>query len=217
MFGIKGGLGPELFRKMLHVLCAMSIFLLINLFRTWHTAALALITFAFLVYPILALVERFPFYTKFFSERNKGEVKMSLIQVCLMMLVLTTVFWGLLGAGSKYIIVVGVMAWGFGDAAAALIGKAFGRHFIKHRLVEGKKTVEGTMAMFAFAGIAIFITTSLYAAAPWYHCIVIAALVAPVCAVVELFSRRGIDTITVPVSAAFSTFAVISFFSIMGI
>jgi len=207
----------ELFRKILHTICFMSVLLLLNVFGTWYMAVLAVLTFALIVYPILALVERFPLYGRFFAERKSGEVKMSLILAYLMIIVLTAVFWGWMGTSWKYVIVVAVMAWGYGDAAAALVGKAYGRHYIKHRLVEGKKTVEGTLSMFAVSWLAIFITTMMYAVEPWYLCLAIALLVAPVCALVELFSRRGTDTITVPFSAAISIFALVSFFTFLGV
>lgn len=201
----------ELVRKMLHLICVMSVVLLLRVFTTWYAAVLAVLAFGAIVYPILVFVERFPLYGRFFAQRKDGEIKTSLILAFLMISLLTTVFWGLLGTSWKYIIIVSVMAWGYGDAAAALIGKTWGRHHIEHRMVEGKKTIEGTIAMFAVSCLAIFITTMIYTAAPWYLCFVIALLVAPVCAVVELFSRRGMDTITVPFSAAISVFMLVSF------
>lgn len=92
------------------------------------------------------------------------------------------------------------MAWGFGDAAAALVGKAFGRKRIPHRWIEGSKTIEGTHAMLVIAGLAIFLTLLIYAGQPWYVSLAVALLVAPLCAVVELFSHRGMDTVTVPIT-----------------
>ncbi|NLY18439.1 MAG: hypothetical protein GX045_05730 [Clostridiaceae bacterium] len=175
-----------------------------------------MVIFTFIAYPVLTLAERIPQYGSIFSERNKGEVKMSLLLLSLMVIVLITVFWGLLGPGWKYIITVAVMVWGLGDAAAALVGKAFGRHFIEHRMIEGKKTVEGTLAMFTLSSLAVFVTTLVYKIAPWYLCLVIALLVAAVCTVVELFSLRGSDTITVPLSAAVSTFIIVSVISYLG-
>jgi phytol kinase len=206
----------ELFRKFLHIACTCLILLLVNSFIEWYKAVFAMVIFTFIAYPVLTLAERIPQYGSIFSERNKGEVKMSLLLLSLMVIVLITVFWGLLGPGWKYIITVAVMVWGLGDAAAALVGKAFGRHFIEHRMIEGKKTVEGTLAMFTLSSLAVFVTTLVYKIAPWYLCLVIALLVAAVCTVVELFSLRGSDTITVPLSAAVSTFIIVSVISYLG-
>lgn len=206
----------ELIRKILHLICVMSVFLLLNVFDTWYMAVFSILTFIILVYPVLSVIEHYPIYKKFLSERKNGEVKMSLIIVCMMLIILIAVFWGWLGASWKYIIVIAVMAWGYGDAVAALVGKAFGRHYIEHRLVEGKKTLEGTLAMFVVAWLAIFITMMIYAVMPWYLCLLVALLVAPICAIVELFSKGGTDTITVPLSAAILLFVLIYFFNQMG-
>jgi len=207
----------ELFRKFLHIMCACLILLPVKFFMAWYNAVFAVFIFVIIAYPLLAKAERLPKYGAFFSERKKGEVKTSLLLAALMLIVLITVFWGWLGTGWKYNIVVAVIAWGLGDAAAALVGKAFGKHFIKHRLIEGKKTIEGTIAMFAVSFLAIFVTTMLYGVGQWYVCLAVALLVAPVCAVVELFSHNGSDTITVPLSTAVSTFLVISFISLLGV
>ena len=127
------------------------------------------------------------------------------------------VFWGLLGTEWKYIAVVAVMAWGFGDAAAALIGKNFGRRRILHPRIEGTKTMEGTQAMFVTAGLAIFFTFLIYAGQPWLVSLAVALLVAPVCAVVELFSNRGMDTLTVPISTGLAVLSLMSLFSFLGV
>ncbi len=207
----------EMVRKTCHIIVVMSVVVLLNAFRTWYLAVLVVFVFALAVYPMLALVERYPFYSSFLAERRSGEVKSSMIWVFLMLALLMTVFWGLLGETWKFVIVGAVMAWGFGDAAAALVGKAVGRRTIEHRYVEGKKTVEGTLAMYGVACLAIFVTTMMYDAVPWYLCLAIALFVAPVCALVELFTRRGMDTITVPISAAVAISALVSFFRYLGV
>lgn len=209
-------LSSELRRKALHLVCVMAIFLLLNLVSSWQIAVISVVGFALGVYPILALLERFPQYARFFVQRRKGEVKMSLILICLMVATLTIVFWGWLGGAWKYIVIVAVLAWGYGDAAACLVGKIFGRHYIEHRLVEGKKTVEGTIAMLIVSGLAVFYATWKYTSAAWYLCLGVALLVAPICAIVELFSLRGTDTITVPFSAAIATFAFTHLLTSMG-
>lgn len=206
----------EIVRKTLHIMYVLSILLALRSFSAWYHAALAIASFALVVCPILPFIERFPLYKRILAERRSGEVKTRLVEVTLMSVILIAVFWGWLGSGWKYTIAVAVAAWGFGDAAAALVGKACGRHRIRHRIIEGKKTVEGTLAMYAVSCLAVFVTTMVYAAAPWYHCLAVALLVAPVCAAVELLSRRGVDNITVPFSAAISTVALISLFTFLG-
>ncbi len=201
-------------RKIFHIICAFSVFILLYGFRTWYVSALSAIALALVIYPILSLAERYPQYREILGERRGGEVKTSALLAFATMAVLTAIFWG--WQNSKYIVIVAVMTWGFGDAAAALVGKAYGRRFLRHRLIEGKKTLEGTIAMHAVSGLVVFITLMALTDMSWPLCLTIAALVAPVCALTELFSRWGSDTITVPISAAISTFAFVSLFTRLG-
>ncbi len=206
----------EVFRKTLHIFAVMSILVVLAACAQWQGALLAVLAFAAIVYPALAWLERLPVYGRILPERKPGEIKKSLLLYFLMMGLLIAVFWGWLGAQWKYIILVAMMAWGFGDASAALIGKAFGRHPIRHRWVDGKKTAEGTASMWAVSGVVIFVATVLRSGAPWYVCLLIAALVAPICALVELISKGGTDTVTVPVTAGFLLFIAFRAFALVG-
>lgn len=207
----------EISRKMLHLMITMQIFPLVKLFSTWQMAVLAAFTLVILAYPILALVEDTPFYKRVAVERRNGEFKQSLIIIQVSVSLLIFIYWGLLGDAWKYVAVVAVMAWGFGDAAAALVGKAFGRRRILHRFVDRTKTVEGTQAMYFTAGLAVFLTLLIYAGQPWFISLLVALLVAPVCTVVELVSRRGMDTLTVPISASIAILASMTLISFLGI
>jgi dolichol kinase len=216
---IKACLKPpkELFRKLLHIACVMSVLVLLYAFDTWYLAMLASIAFALLVYPVIAFAERFPKMMEMLIERKSGEIRSSLMIVFFMMAVLIAVFWGGFGEQWKYIVIISIMAWGFGDAAAALVGKAFGRNPINHRLVEGTKTREGTIAMCLVSAAVIFVSLIIYTSLPWYLCLAGALLVAPICALAELISRHGLDTITVPFAAAIPIFSLILLFTFLGV
>lgn len=207
----------ELTRKILHLVITFSIFPLLILFRAWYVAVLAAIAFALIVYPALALLERTALFQRLAVERKGGEFKRSLLIVQLSLAILLTLFWGVLGADWQYVAVVAVLAWGFGDAAAALVGKTFGRRRIRHPRVDGPKTVEGTAAMFVVAGLVIFFTLLLYAGQPWHVSITAAVLIAPAGAAVELFSRGGMDTITVPLAMAFLLTPLMSLVTLLGL
>ncbi len=206
----------EITRKLYHMVITLSILPLVKVFDTWYMAILAVLLLALIAYPVLALLERSAVYQRIAVERGGGEFKRSLIIVQASFSLLIFVFWGLLGENWKYIAVVAVMAWGLGDAAAALVGKAFGSRQINHPRIEGAKTYEGTMAMFTVAGLMIFLTLLLYAGQPWQVSFIVAILVAPVSATVELFSNRGMDTLTVPISTGFAVLLVMFLFSLIG-
>ena len=206
----------EVTRKMYHLVIALSIMPLLKLFSTWYMAVLAAIAFVLITYPLLTLVERASFYKRIAVEREGGEFRKSFLTVQFSLVLLITIFWGLLGIDWQYVAVVAVMAWGFGDAAAALVGKAFGRRRIQHPRIEGKKTYEGTFAMYVVAGLTIFFTLLVYAGQSWQVSLAVAALSAPVSATVEVFSRGGRDTLTVPLSVAFTILPLMSLISFLG-
>lgn len=212
---VRSGRSGEWFRKLLHLVCVMSVFVLLYAIETWYIAALVALSFILVVYPAIRLLERYPKAMQFLHQRRSGEIRRSLVIAFLMMAALITFFWGLLGEAWKFMIVVAVMAWGFGDAAAALVGTAFGRHRIRHRLVEGTKSLEGTLAMLVVSAVAIIATLLLYTSLPWYVCLGVALLVAPISALVELLSRRGSDTITVPLATAFAIFVLLRLLTVV--
>lgn len=190
----------EMTRKMQHIAYSLSIFLLLELFSSWYAAVGAAFLLVILAYPTMLILERFDFYGRTFVDRERGgELRKQLLYVQLSFALLIFIFWGLLGAQWRYVAAVAIMAWGFGDAAAALVGKAYGhRRVVWRKLIESRKTVEGTTAMIVTAGLALFVTLVFYGQQPWPASLLIAAAAAPVCGAVELFSRRGADTLTVP-------------------
>lgn len=207
----------ELVRKLQHIAYSMSIFPLLHLFSEWYIAIAAAFLLVVVAYPALLLVERFSWYRQVFVDRDHGgELRKQLLYVQLSFALLIFVFWGLLGIRWHYITAVAVMGWGFGDAAAALVGKAWGRCHVFFPLVESAKTCEGTLAMTLAAGLAFFLTMWLYAGQPWHVSLVVALIAAPVAGVVELFSRRGLDTLTVPFSSACLIVPIMVLFSHFG-
>lgn len=208
----------EYIRKLKHVAYSLSIFLLLELFSSWYMAIAAICLLILLAYPFLFFTEKMPFYRRFFVDRLKtgGEYRKQLLYAQLTFALLILIYWGLLGIKWHYVIAVAVMAWGFGDAAAALVGKAFGRRQIFHHWIERAKTCEGTTAMILIAGLATFLTLFWYAGMPWLPSMLISIAVAPVCGVIELFSRRGSDTITVPLFTAAIVFPLAFLFSLLG-
>ncbi len=194
----------EVARKVQHVAYALSVFLLLGLFREWYLAVAAAFLLVLIAYPVLLVWERHPSYRRLLNDRSArgGELRRQMLLVQLAFAVLIAVFWGGLGPAWRPLVAVAVMAWGFGDAAAALVGTFLGRHRIVHRAIESSKTFEGTGAMAVVAAAAVFVTLFWYGQQAWWVSLVAALLAAPVAATIELFSRRGVDTLTVPLATA---------------
>lgn len=189
----------EVFRKLLHMILLGSLFVWMEAFPTWQSAAASALIFAALVYPILWFAERFKGYSKLVTERKSGELKSSLLVVFFMYAVVVAICWGWFD--DRMLALASIYAWGFGDAAAALVGKRFGKHKIGGKIIQGRKSFEGTTAMFIVSLISVFTILTLRGGLMWYETLVISVVVAAVSAVVELYTLNGIDTITCPVAA----------------
>lgn len=190
----------ELFRKSLHFVLLFSLLVLVYAFQTWWISALASVVFALMVFPILTSGERFNHYSGLLAERKKGEIKRSMILVFGMFAAIISICWGLFN--DKMLVLACIYAWGFGDGAAALVGKYFGRHLLRGKMIEGCKSVEGTAAMFAVSFLSVIIILLIRGGLPWHGYIAISVITAAVCAVVELYTLDGYDTITCPFAAA---------------
>lgn len=189
----------EIFRKTLHTILLMSLLVFVYAFETWWLAVIEAIAFAVVVYPILAVMERFKGFSELTTERKSGELKASLLLVFFMFAVVMAICWG--WVGDKYLVLASIYAWGFGDAAAALIGKRFGKHKITWKYLDGKKSIEGTVAMFIVSLVSVAIILLCRGGLPVTGYIVIPLIVAAVSAFAELYSRDGMDTVICPFSA----------------
>ena len=69
------------------------------------------------------------------------------------------------------------------------------------RHIEGRKSVEGTVAMFLVSLVSVLVILSLRGGLPWYGLLLTAYVTAGVSAVVELYSLGGNDTVTCPLAA----------------
>lgn len=191
-----------IFRKLLHVVAFTSILPLVFWTDKWWIAVLVEITFLIVIIIALHCAEGFPFYKTLLVEKGKHEVITSFVLLFGLMTILMAVFWGFFGDGHKYIAVASIMAWGPGDAAAAIVGKNWGRHKLTGKWIEGTKSVEGTVAM----GIASFLCTLgvlvTISGIGWAASVALSLIIAPIAAWVELNTRHGLDTITVPIAAS---------------
>lgn len=190
----------EVFRKLLHIILLCSLFVWIYAFQTWWIASLAALFFIAIVFPLLSLAEKLNCYSELLTERKSGEIKHSLILVFSMFAVLNSICWGWLG--ERWLVLACISAWGFGDAAAALIGKKYGRHYLEGKLIEGRKSIEGTLGMFIVSLISVLIVLLINGNVMWYVSLTIAVMAAAASSVVELYTRNGMDTITCPFAAA---------------
>jgi dolichol kinase len=198
------GMPGEAVRKTQHLGYGLSIWLLLALFERWYAAIAASALLVVVAYPALLALERWRGYGRAFADRDPrgGELRRSLLWVQLSFAANVALFWGLGGTGGRTALAAGVMAWTFGDALAAAVGRSPGRHAARGRFLNGDKSAEGTLAMAAAAGLAVAATVRLYGAVGGPLALAAGLLAGPLAAAVELYSPHGSDTLTVPFAAA---------------
>lgn len=189
----------ELFRKILHFILLGTYIPLITSFESGWMASGFSALFIIILYPLLTLLEKLPAFASFVNQRRSGEIRNSMVLAFSMMALSALVCWGFLG--DRYLVLACVYAWGVGDAFAALIGKQFGRHKIKMRFADHKKSVEGSVAFLVTSAVAVWIVLLLRGGIGAVGCMLIALAAATVAMFVELCTKDGYDTFTCPAAA----------------
>ena len=189
----------ELFRKILHFILLGAYIPLVFAFEMWWMAAAFASALMVICFPVLMLAEKLPMFSSFMTERKKGELKNSMVLALGVMVVSISVCWGWFG--DRWLVLACVYAWGVGDAFAALVGKRFGRHKIKWKMADSKKSMEGSFAMFVSAFISVTVVLYLRGGMPLAACFGIAAAAAAVCTLTEMSAKNGMDTFVCPLSA----------------
>lgn len=186
----------NIFRKMLHIPAFLSCSLMIRFAESWLPAAATALTIAVLLYPVLSAAEHWKGYAELFVQKAPGEVKHSLLLLFGTAAAEIAVCWGAFARPSAA--VAATIMWGVGDAAAALVGRRFGKHKTGLPFADPKKTWEGSLAMAAaelVVGLAVFCWGYRLAVLPALGLCVPTALAG---AYTELVSKKGMDTVTVP-------------------
>ena len=189
----------ELFRKILHFILLGAYIPLVFAFDKWWMATIFSTSLILILFPALFFAEKIPMFSSFMNERKKGEFKSSMVFAVGMMAFSTVICWGMFG--DKYLVLASIYAWGIGDALAALIGKRFGKHKINWKLADGKKSIEGSLAMFLCAFASVFSVLFFRGEIGIAMCAVIAVLAAFVCTITEMCTKNGLDTVICPISA----------------
>jgi phytol kinase len=95
--------------------------------------------------------------------------------------------------------VLGILVMTWGDGLAGLLGKQFGRH--PYEIWGAKKSWEGSVTMAIVSAIVCFLV--LFSTLPLVlENLYIAVVVGVMAAGLEMFSKFGLDNLTVPIAAA---------------
>lgn len=89
----------------------------------------------------------------------------------------------------------GILILGYGDGLAAIIGKSYGKKELMHG-----KTLEGTLTMFLASLLVSLILVFVFLNG--FNSIYIAFILAVSATVIELYSPKGLDNLTVPLGSS---------------
>ena len=195
---IRFALKPKqyVFRKLLHFVAFSCTSYSILKAQSWLAAVICFMAVSVLVYPVIALADRYEWFKKLLVEKEPGEIKLSLMLLFSTVAVIAAVGWGVFG--NRPASAAAVLMWGCGDAAAALVGIPWGRHRLNVGFERGKKSLEGTVADFAVSFASGMIFLCVYEGMSPERVLLPALLAAAAGAIVELLSPSKYDTVTVP-------------------
>ncbi len=189
----------EATRKIVHVAVGMWVFPTLLLFDHWQWALVPPLVFALLN----ALSLRFHFFASIeVAEPSAGTVLFPLAFAALL-----AIFWRI---GRPEVAAAGIMAMTWGDAMAAIVGRAWGQ--AGYNVWGQRKTWLGSLACFSWSMLAIVVTLRLmtnYALqlgmAVQYsppQALLYAMAVGLAAAVIEAVTPKGWDNLTAPLVSA---------------
>jgi len=185
----KRGVAREHTRKIIHVGIGMWVIPTFMLFdhRVWAVAPAA----AFVLFNYLAW--QFGWVRSMEGERRNVGTILYPLSTALALALFWTPPWPVVGASS-----ILVMCWG--DAAAAIVGRRFGRtHYV---VLDHRRSLEGSLAMVVMSVAAILVCFAAFGA-PIGSGVVLAACIASVVAsAIEAVCPNGLDNLLVPASVA---------------
>ena len=191
-----------IYRKVLHISAILTVFCFILPSHTWWIVILDILTILFLINATLLIIERFKFYQLLFVDKSHHEILKMINAYYLVMVVLVAMFYGLRGEENKYLVITSILAWGLGDALAAIIGIKFGKNKLNLSFVDESKTIEGSAAMLITSFMVCLATLIVFMHYPLWKLIVAPLLVSLSIAYVEAISKKGLDNIFCPLTAS---------------
>ncbi len=126
------------------------------------------------------------------DKRNLGTVYFPIAFVAIILLFFDT---------SKPFMVAALMPMTWGDAFAAIIGKRYGRRHYALLDANSQRSLEGSVAMFAFSFLSVAIAFVVFSV-PLEVAILFGLVLALFATLVEAVSPAGLDNLFVPASSA---------------
>ena len=190
-----------IYRKILHICAVLTVFSFILPAHTWWISILDVLTILILINITLLIIYKTPLYKLLFVDKEKYEIFKMINIYYVVLMTIIAIFFGFRGELHKYLVIIAILCWGFGDAGAALIGIYFGKHKLGFRFVDQNKTIEGSVTMFMICFFVCLITLLIFYNYPVWVFIVEPLVVASFLTITEAISKKGLDTLFCPLMA----------------
>ena len=185
-------------RKFVHIMIANWWFFAISLFNSFIPSMLTPFIFFF-----INTYATFGRSASFVSELKRTTTDHSLGLVMYPLGYIASLFFAYYICTSKAFAGIGIMALGYGDGFAAIIGKKF--NYLPYYVNGSKKTLSGSLAMFLFTFFSVFIYSYLYnLPSPFITSLVSAS----VGTIVESLASKGTDNLLIPLSVIIANICV---------
>ncbi len=196
----------ELIRKGYHIFYSFSCIILIYYFDSWLTAVITISLFFLTAAIVLFFEEKF-FSRKIFDLDREGdynfrEIIWQIMLVLTMQILLIIIFRPILAQPLHAI--VGLLIWGVGDAAAAIVGKKYGRINFPGLIMSKKKTLAGTLALMISAGLTVILIAAFVEdfTLSGSYLLLYTFVMALTAGIVEGIAREGTDSLFMPLSTS---------------
>ena len=191
----RAGYSVDFTRKVVHVGVGVWVVPTLLLFDSWTWAIIPPATFVILN----TLSYRF----KLVGSMEEGGSNLGTILFPLAFILMLAVFWP---RGRPDVIAGGILVLALGDAAAAIVGRKFGR--IRYRVGSGHRSVEGSLAMFGFSLLALGLATRVLFPVDIAPLALVG--VAALATGLEAASQFGTDNLLVPMGTGIALYVLAS-------
>ena len=182
------GYSTEFTRKLIHISVGMWAFGTVLLFQHWYFAIIPPLSFVVLNY--------ISYRGEIFKSVETGEKgNLGTVYFPISFAIIICLFWE-----RPNLLVASLMPMTWGDALAAVLGRRYGQR--KYSVLGSTRSVEGSLAMFIFSWLSVFLALLLLPPLGWQASLLYALAVAVFATLVEALSPWHMDNLTVPLLSA---------------
>jgi phytol kinase len=182
------GYSTEFTRKLIHISVGLWAFGTVLLFQHWYFAIVPPLTFVILNY--------ISYRGGIFKSVETGEKgNLGTVYFPISFAIIICLFWD-----RPNLLVASLMPMTWGDALAAVLGRRYGQR--KYSVLGFTRSVEGSLAMFLFSWVSVFLALLLLPPLGWQASLLYSLAVAVFATLVEALSPWHMDNLTVPLLSA---------------